>query len=72
MLRLRRRGRYGVLYIDGDAAVLACRDAADRERRGCQPLRYLVIRTSIGSGRERTRTSGWRCASASIPSTAQD
>ena len=83
MLGLRRRGRYGVLYIDGDAdfyqpevnplrgaasasdlalatgrgpdvvcdlegrrplvrdgdvAVLACRDAADRERRGCQPL----------------------------------
>ena len=83
MLALRRRGRYGVLYIDGDAdfyqpevnplrgaasasdlafatgrgpdivsdlegrrplvrdgdvAVLACRDAADRERRGCQPL----------------------------------
>jgi arginase len=83
MLALRRRGRYGVLYVDGDAdfyqpeasplrgaasasdlafatgrgpdivcdiegrrplvrdgdvAVLACRDAADRERRGCQPL----------------------------------
>jgi arginase len=83
MLALRRRGRYGVLYIDGDAdfyqpevnplsgaasasdlafatgrgpavvcdlegrrplvrdddvAVFACRDAADRERRGCQPL----------------------------------
>ena len=83
MLALRRRGRYGVLYIDGDAdfyqpevnplrgaasasdlafatgrgpdivcdiegrrplvrdgdvAALACRDAADRERRGCQPL----------------------------------
>lgn len=83
MLALRRRGRYGALYIDGDAdfyqpevnplhgaasasdlafatgrgpdivcdlegrrplvrdgdvAVLACRDAADRERRGCQPL----------------------------------
>jgi arginase len=83
MLGLRRRGRYGVLYIDGDAdfyqpevsplggaasasdlafatgrgpdivcdlegrrplvrdgdvAVLGCRDAADRERRGCQPL----------------------------------
>jgi arginase len=83
MLALRRRGQYGVLYIDGDAdfyqpevnplrgaasasdlafatgrgpdivcdlegrrplvrdgdvAVLACRDAADRERRGCQPL----------------------------------
>ena len=83
MLALRRRGRFGVLYIDGDAdfyqpeanplrgaasasdlafatgrgpdivcdlegrrplvrdgdvAVLACRDAADRRRRGCQPL----------------------------------
>jgi arginase len=83
MLALRRRGRYGVLYIDGDAdfyqpevnplrgaasasdlafatgrgpdiicdlegrrplvrdgdvAVFACRDAADRQRRGCQPL----------------------------------
>jgi arginase len=82
-LALRRRGRYGVLYLDGDAdfyqpevnpldgaasasdlafatgrgpevvcdlegrrplvrdddvVVLACRDAADRERRGCQPL----------------------------------
>jgi arginase len=82
-LALRRRGRYGVLYIDGDAdfyqpevnplsgaasasdlafatgrgpdivadiegrrplvrdddvVVFACRDAADRERRGCQPL----------------------------------
>jgi arginase len=83
MLALRRRGRYSVLYIDGDAdfyqpeasplrgaasasdlafatgrgpgivcdleerrplvrdgdvVVLGCRDAADRERRGCQPL----------------------------------
>ena len=83
ILALRRRGRYGVLYIDGDAdfyqpeasplrgaasasdlafatgrgpdvvcdlegrrplvrdgdvTVFACRDAADRERRGCQPL----------------------------------
>jgi arginase len=83
MLALRRRGRYGLLYVDGDAdfyqpevnplsgaasasdlafatgrgpdvvcdiegrrplvrdddvAVFACRDAADRERRGCQPL----------------------------------
>jgi arginase len=83
MLALRRRGRYGVLYIGGDAdfcqpqasplrgaasasglafaagcgpgvvtgmeglrplvraddvVVLACRDAADRERRGCRPL----------------------------------
>ena len=83
MLALRRRGRYGVLYIDGDAdfyqpevnplrgaasasdlafatgrgpdivcdlegrrplvrdddvTVLACRDAGDREHRGCQPL----------------------------------
>jgi arginase len=83
MLALRRRGRFGVLYVDGDAdfyqpeanplrgaasasdlafatgrgpdivcdlegrrplvrdgdvAVLACRDAADRRRRGCQPL----------------------------------
>jgi arginase len=87
---LRRRGRYGLLYIDGDAdfyqpevnplrgaasasdlafatgrgpdvvtdiegrrplvrdddvVVFACRDAADRERRGCQPLpeNLLVI-----------------------------
>ncbi|MDR2985709.1 MAG: arginase family protein [Nocardiopsaceae bacterium] len=83
MLALRRRGRYGLLYIDGDAdfyqpeanplsgaasasdvafatgrgpdvvadiegrgplvrdedvCVFACRDAADRERRDCQPL----------------------------------
>jgi arginase len=83
MLALRRRGRYGLLYIDGDAdfyqpevsplggaasasdlafatgrgpeivcdiegrqplvrdddvTVFACRDADDRERRGCQPL----------------------------------
>jgi arginase len=83
MLALRRRGRYGLLYIDGDAdfyqpevnplrgaasasdlafatgygpdvvtdiesrrplvraddvVVFACRDADDRERRGCQPL----------------------------------
>jgi arginase len=83
MLALKRRGRYGLLYIDGDAdfyqpqvsplsgaasasdlafatgrgpdlladiegrgplvrdddvAVFACRDAAGRERRGCQPL----------------------------------
>jgi arginase len=83
MLALRRRGRYGLLYIDGDAdfyqpevnplsgaasasdlafatgfgpevvtdiegrrplvraedvVVFACRDAADRERRGCQAL----------------------------------
>jgi arginase len=83
MLALKRRGRYGLLYVDGDAdfyqpqvnplsgaasasdlafatgrgpdlladiegqgplvrdddvAVFACRDAADRERRGCQPL----------------------------------
>lgn len=83
MLALRRRGRYGLLYIDGDAdfyqpevnplrgaasasdlafatgygpdvvtdierrrplvraddvVVFACRDAADREHRGCQPL----------------------------------
>ena len=83
MLALRRRGRYGLLYIDGDAdfyqpevnplrgaasasdlafatgrgpdvvtdiegrrplvraedvVVFACRDAADRDRRGCQPL----------------------------------
>jgi arginase len=83
MLVLGRRGRYGLLYIDGDAdfyqpevnplsgaasasdlafatgygpdvvtdiesrrplvraddvVVFACRDAADRERRGCQPL----------------------------------
>jgi arginase len=84
MLALRRSGRYGLLYVDGDAdfyqpevnplggaasasdlafatghgpdvvsdieglrplvraddvVVFACRDAADRERRGCQPLR---------------------------------
>jgi arginase len=83
MLALKRRGRYGLLYIDGDAdfyqpqvnplsgaasasdlafatgrgpdlladiegrgplvrdgdvVVFACRDAAERERRGCQPL----------------------------------
>jgi arginase len=83
MLALRRRGHYGLLYVDGDAdfyqpevnplrgaasasdlafatgrgpdvvtdiegrrplvrdedvVVFACRDAADRERRGCQPL----------------------------------
>ena len=83
MLALRRRGRHGLLYIDGDAdfyqpevnplsgaasasdlafatgrgpdvvrdlegrrplvrdddvALFACRDAADRDRRGCQPL----------------------------------
>jgi arginase len=83
MLALKRRGRYGLLYIDGDAdfyqpqasplsgaasasdlafatgrgpgivadiegqgplvrdddvVVFACRDAADRERLGCQPL----------------------------------
>jgi arginase len=83
MLALKRRGRYGLLYIDGDAdfyqpqvnplsgaasasdlafvtgrgpylltdiegrgplvrdedvTVFACRDAADRERRRCQPL----------------------------------
>jgi arginase len=83
MLALRRRGRYGLLYIDGDAdfyqpdvnplrgaasasdlafstgrgpdivcdiegrrplvrdddvVVFGCRDAADRQRRGCQPL----------------------------------
>jgi arginase len=90
MLALRRRGRYGLLYVDGDAdfyqpdasplrgaasasdlafatgrgpgivcdiegltplvrdddvVVFACRDAADRERRGCQPLpaEMLVI-----------------------------
>ena len=90
MLALRRRGRYGLLYIDGDAdfyqpevnplrgaasasdlafatgrgpdvvtdiegrrplvrdddvVVFACRDAADRERRGCQPIpeNLLVI-----------------------------
>jgi arginase len=90
MLALRRRGRYGLLYIDGDAdfyqpeanplrgaasasdlafatgrgpdvvtdiegrrplvrdddvVVFACRDAADRERRGGQPLpeNLLVI-----------------------------
>ncbi len=83
MLALRRRGRYGLLYVDGDAdfyqpevnplsgaasasdlafvtgrgpdvvcdlerrrplvrdddvVVFACRDAASRDRRGCQPL----------------------------------
>src|ERR1035437_8575613 len=79
MLALRRRGRYGLLYIDGDAdfyqpevnplrgagsasdlafatgargrlapdgrVAHPCRDAADREHRGCQPLpeNLLVI-----------------------------
>jgi arginase len=88
MLALRRRGRYGVLYVDGDAdfyqpevnplrgaasasdlafatgrgpdivcdlegrrplvrdddvTVLACRDAGDRERRGCQPLPHDML-----------------------------
>ncbi len=90
MLALRRRGRYGLLYVDGDAdfyqpevnplrgaasasdlafatgrgpavvtdiegrrplvrdddvVVFACRDAAARQRRGCQPLpeNMLVI-----------------------------
>ena len=87
-LALRRRGRYGVLYIDGDAdfyqpeasplrgaasasdlafttgrgpdvvadleargplvrdedvCVFACRDAADRERLGCQPLPETML-----------------------------
>jgi arginase len=101
MLALRRRGRYGLLYIDGDAdfyqpevnplrgaasasdlafatgrgpdivtdiegrrplvrdddvVVFACRDAADRKRRGCQPLpeNLLVIDRdqvrSLGAG----------------------
>jgi arginase len=91
MLSLRRRGRYGLLYIDGDAdfyqpeasplrgaapasdlafatgrgphivcdlehrgplvrdadvAVFACRDAADRERRGChQLISRMLVRT---------------------------
>jgi arginase len=103
MLALRRRGRYGLLYIDGDAdfyqpqvsplsgaasasdlafatgrgpdvvadiegrrplvrdddvAVFACRDAADRERRGCQPLPpdLLVV------DRDRVRRLGVRAA----------
>jgi arginase len=88
MLALRRRGRYGLLYIDGDAdfyqpeasplhgaasasdlafatgrgpdvvadiegrrplvrdedmCVFACRDAADRERLGCQPLPEAML-----------------------------
>jgi arginase len=97
MLALRRRGRYGLLYIDGDAdfyqpeasplsgaasasdlafatgrgpdvvadiegrrplvrdgdvAVFACRDAADRERRGCQPLPAdLLVVDSVRVGR---------------------
>lgn len=109
MLALRRRGRYGLLYIDGDAdfyqpeinplrgaasasdlafatgrgpdvvtdiegrrplvrdddaVVFACRDAADRERRGCQPLpadllvvdRYQVRRLGAGpAAREAVR-----------------
>jgi arginase len=98
-LALRRRGRYGVLYIDGDAdfcqpevnplrgaasasdlafatgrgpaivcdlegkrplvrdgdvAVLACRDAAGRERRGCQPL----PRDMLVLDREHVRQAG--------------
>jgi arginase len=109
MLALRRRGRYGLLYIDGDAdfyqpevnplngaasasdlafatgrgpdvvtdiegrrplvrdddaVVFACRDAADRERRGCQSLpadllvvdRYQVRRLGAGpAAREAVR-----------------
>ena len=88
MLALRRRGRYGLMYIDGDAdfyqpeasplggaasasdlafatgrgpevvadiegrrplvrdedvCVFACRDAADRERLGCQPLPEAML-----------------------------
>ncbi len=88
MLALRRRGRYGLLYVDGDAdfyqpeasplrgaasasdlafatgrgpdvvadiegrralvrdedvCVFACRDAGDRERRGCQPLPEAML-----------------------------
>jgi arginase len=88
MLALKRRGRYGLLYIDGDAdfyqpevnplsgaasasdlafatgrgpdvvacidgrrplvrdddvVVFACRDAADREHRGCQPLPETML-----------------------------
>jgi arginase family enzyme len=97
MLALRRRGRYGLLYIDGDAdfyqpevnplrgaasasdlafatgygpdvvtdiesrrplvraddvVVVACRDADDRERRGCQPLPagMQVIRSGRAAG----------------------
>jgi arginase len=98
-LALRRRGRYGVLYIDGDAdfyqpevnplrgaasasdlafatgrgpaivcdlegkrplvrdgdvAVFACRDAGDRERRGCQPL----PRDMLVLDREHVRQAG--------------
>src|SRR5262249_26894698 len=98
-LALRRRGRYGVLYVDGDAdfyqpevnplhgaasasdlafatgrgpdivcnlegkrplvrdgdvAVLACRDADDRERRGCQPL----PRDMLVLDREHVRQAG--------------
>jgi arginase len=99
MLALRRRGRYGLLYIDGDAdfyqpevnplrgaasasdlafatgrgpdlvcdlegrrplvrdgdvALFACRDAADRERRGCQPL----PRDMLVLDREHVRQAG--------------
>jgi len=98
-LALRRRGRYGVLYVDGDAdfyqpevnplhgaasasdlafatgrgpdivcdlegkrplvrdgdvAVLACRDAVARERRGCQPL----PRDMLVLDREHVRQAG--------------
>jgi arginase len=28
---------------DGDVTVFACRDAADRERRGCQPLPHEML-----------------------------
>jgi arginase len=97
MLALRRRGRYGLLYIDGDAdfyqpdvnplngaasasdlafatgrgpavvcdiegrgplvrdgdvAVFACRDAADRERRGCQPLPAEMLVVDRGQVRK--------------------
>jgi arginase len=102
MLALRRRGRYGLLYIDGDAdfcqpevnplsgaasasdlasatgygpdvvtdieggrplvraddvVVFACRDAADRERRGCQPLPAGLL--VIDRDRGLTSRCGW-------------
>jgi arginase len=110
MLALRRRGRFGLLYVDGDAdfyqpeasplggaasasdlafatgrgpdvvadiegrrplvrdedvCVFACRDAADRERAGCQPLpkAMLVIDRDrvrhLGPGEAARRAAGY-------------